>query len=76
MEGTNLSRIVGTGGRWSEDTATFLFALAGAKAQACPFVLQNSPLVHDTSGPNLGQTSKIQWFLLNEIFNGHPLVMR
>ena len=41
MEGTNLSRIVGRCGRWSEDTATFLFAVAGAKAQACPFVLQN-----------------------------------
>ena len=36
-----LSRIVGRGGRWSEDTATSLFAVAGAKAQACPFVLQN-----------------------------------
>ena len=40
MEGTNLSRIVGRSGRWSEDTATSLLALAGAKAQACPFVLQ------------------------------------
>ena len=27
----------------------------------------------DTSGPNRGQTQKIQWFLLNEILYGHPL---
>ena len=26
---------------------------------------------HDINGPNLGQTLKVQWFLLNEIY-GHP----
>ena len=29
------------GGRWSEETAMFLAALANAKAQASPFILQN-----------------------------------
>ena len=29
------------GGRWSEESAKFLAALANAKAQASPFILQN-----------------------------------
>ena len=29
------------GGRWSGETAKFLVALADAKAQSCPFILQN-----------------------------------